>query len=80
LPERFGSQFYSEYPVFCNMNLAWQEKQFVRIPRLYWTYLRNYAIREYGFTPRLLRRAFRMAACGLLPPGIYRKLGFYSHL
>lgn len=79
IPERFEANLYSEYPVFCRINLAWHEKQFSKIPSHFWNYLRKYAIKEYGLSFRLLRRSFRMAACALLPPPIYRRLGFYSH-
>ena len=79
IPERFEASLYSEYPVFCRINLAWHEKQFGKIPSYFWDYLRKYAIKEYGWSLRLLRRSFRMAACGMIPPPIYRKLGFYSH-
>jgi glycosyltransferase involved in cell wall biosynthesis len=79
IPERFEASLYSEYPVFCRINLAWHEKKFRKIPSYFWKYFRKYAIKEYGWSFRLLRRTFRMAACGLIPPPIYRRLGFYSH-
>jgi glycosyltransferase involved in cell wall biosynthesis len=79
IPGRFEASLYSEYPVFCRINLAWHEKKFAKIPSYFWNYFRKYAIKEYGWSLRLLRRSFRMAACGLIPPPIYRWLGFYSH-
>jgi glycosyltransferase involved in cell wall biosynthesis len=79
IPRGFESNFYSEYPVFCRINLAWHERKFARIPSYLWSYFRKYALPEYGWSFRLLRRSLRMAACGILPPPIYRKLGFYSH-
>jgi hypothetical protein len=79
IPERFEANHHSEYPVFCRINLAWQEREFHAIPGYFLNYVRKYAIPEYGWSLRLLRRSFRMAACALLPPPLYRKLGFYSH-
>jgi glycosyltransferase involved in cell wall biosynthesis len=79
IPQGFESNFYSEYPVFCRINLAWQERKLLQIPAFFWDYFRKYALLEYGWSPRLFRRTFRIAACGLLPPKLYRKLGFYSH-
>jgi glycosyltransferase involved in cell wall biosynthesis len=79
IPEGFESNFYSEYPAFCRINLAWQEKKHLQIPGYFWDYFQKYAVLEYGWSLRLLRRSFRLAACSVLPPKIYRKLGFYSH-
>jgi glycosyltransferase involved in cell wall biosynthesis len=79
IPERFEASLHSEYPVFCRINLAWHEKKFKKIPSYLWGYLQKYAIKEYGLSLRLLRRSFRMSACAILPPSIYRKLGFYTH-
>jgi glycosyltransferase involved in cell wall biosynthesis len=79
IPQRSESSLYSEYPVFCRINLAWHERKLRKIPSYLWNYFFKYAVKEYGLGLRLLRRFLRMAACGILPPSIYRKLGFYTH-
>jgi len=79
IPEGFESALYSEYPVSCRMNLAWREKEIMKMPSYFWSYFSKYALPEYGWSLRLLRRSFRMAACAIFPPPLYEKLGFYRH-
>ena len=68
-----GSERYlqAEYPTSCRIDLAWRQNRILDLPNLYWQYLYQYAVPEYGFSLQMLGRSLRMGAQTLLPPTLF---------